>query len=254
MDRRRKQMKKRIEKRKQLKRMEKMKKGTGTYTPYFDYQDPEQIPWISPEAMGQKGHPLFRKDVFLLKILISAILVFIVAFLYKLPFHQLEPIKNTVSYIMERDFQFAKAVDWYEKNFGDPLALFPNVGEDEDNSEGEYALPANGVILETFYSDDQGVTFQTNKNVQVTAVQDGIVIFAGEKEEMGKTVVIQHPDTTETWYGKLGDIYVRTYDSIKTGDAIGIVSSSQTKETGEFYFAVKKDEIFIDPIQVIRLE
>ncbi|WAA11581.1 M23 family metallopeptidase [Fervidibacillus halotolerans] len=256
MDNRRKQIKKRIEKRKQLNRNKKrqIKKGRETYFPYTEYQDPEQIPWVSLEGMGRKGHPLFQKEVFLMKVFLSLCLVFAVALLYKTPVNTLEPMKNIVKQVMEKDFQFAKVVSWYENTFGHPLALFPVDDQERRNRSGEFALPANGVILETFHSDHQGVTFQTEKNVQVTAVQEGIVIFAGIKEDTGKTVVIQHPDTTETWYGKLGDIFVRTYDSIQAGESIGIVSSSQTKDAGEFYFAVKKDDAFVDPVQVINIE
>ena len=95
---------------------------------------------------------------------------------------------------------------------------------------------------------------QTIKGEPVESIQDGVVTFAGEHEEYGKTVIIQHADNTETWYGRLGDIKVKDYAKVKAGDEIGIVQSSENETTGEFYFAIKKDKKFIDPVQVIQFE
>lgn len=255
MDNRRKEIKKRIAKRKRNKSYGGRGNRSRNLSPFMEYREPEELPWISSaDGKGQKNsHPLIRKEVFLFKLFASACLVLLVAIIYKNPSDGLQPMKRTVEQIMERDFQFAKVASWYEETFGKPLALFPGNGKDGEEP-AEYALPANGKILEKFDSDNQGVTFQTEKNVSVTAVQEGVVIFAGKKDEMGQTVIIQHPDSSETWYGKLGEIYVQTYDSVKAGDPVGKVSPSDTEEAGEFYFAVKRDETFVDPVQVINID
>ena len=85
------------------------------------------------------------------------------------------------------------------------------------------------------------------------SVLDGTVIFAGNKENYGKIVIVQHADGSESWYGQLKEIYVKNYDQVKAGQALGVVNPTGV-DTGEFYFAIKKDEKFIDPVQVISFE
>ena len=63
-------------------------------------------------------------------------------------------------------------------------------------------LPARK-ILEDFNDENQGVTIQTEAGEEVVAIQEGTVLFAGVKKPYGKTVIIQHPDNSETWYGHL---------------------------------------------------
>ena len=68
-------------------------------------------------------------------------------------------------------------------------------------------------------------------------------------------MVIQHADKSESWYGNLESIDVKQYESIKKGSAVGKVSSSsQDEATGEFYFAIKMGDEFIDPIQVMSFD
>nr|WP_231563662.1 M23 family metallopeptidase [Anoxybacillus sp. KU2-6(11)] len=84
------------------------------------------------------------------------------------------------------------------------------------------------------------------------AVEEGIVVFAGVKEPYGKTVIVQHADGSETWYGKLSAISVKLYDFIEAGKEVGKAEENDQKRI--FYFAIKKGDHFIDPVQVISFE
>ncbi|WML47388.1 M23 family metallopeptidase [Neobacillus sp. PS3-34] len=110
-------------------------------------------------------------------------------------------------------------------------------------------------MLDKFEKNGKGIMLETEKGETVKAMNEGTVLFAGLKEGLGKTVIIQHADKTESWYGNLDDIKVSLYEFIEKGKEVGVVSSnSKDKSKGEFYFAIKKGEDFIDPIQVIRFE
>lgn len=253
-DRRRREIEKRIRQRRKMnQQFPNLKSSPEKQMIIPDYQDEHDFSWYSSDERNQKHHPLFNKDVFLFKVLISCVLILLVAITFKHPSSQLEPVRSAITDVMEREFQFAVVSDWYEETFGKPLALFPQETDQGDPEINDYALPTHAVILEDFASDNQGVTIQTAKNVPVEAISDGVVRFAGQNEEFGNTVIIQHADNTETWYGQLGKINVKAYDQVKAGDIIGIVSSSND-ETGAFYLAIKKDEQFIDPVQVIKFE
>lgn len=208
-----------------------------------------------PEEMG---HPLFRKEIFLFKVLASACLVLIVAIIYRNDSPSLQQVKNFVAKSMEQDFQFAAVSDWYEEQFGQPLAVLPFANEEEEPNgpslEQEYALPATARILQDFQENGQGITIETKKGAPVTAMSEGRVRFAGIDEQFGKTVIIQHADKSETWYGNLEEINVSLYEFIKRGSDVGISSDSADGTTGTFYFAIKQGDDFVDPIQVIQFD
>lgn len=203
-------------------------------------------------------HPLFRKELFLFKVLASACLFLLVAIMFRNDGEALNPIKSFVQSTMEKDFQFAAVSSWYEDQFGKPLALLPFSKDKEVGNEStpgqQYALPASGRILEEFGSNGQRITIETNKDAAVEAMNEGFVLYTGDKEGFGKTVVIQHADKSETWYGNLDSIEVSLYQFIEKGTSVGIASDGADETKGAFYFAIKKGDDFIDPIKVIQFD
>jgi stage IV sporulation protein FA len=208
---------------------------------------------------GEGGHPLFKKEVFLFKILASACLVLIVAIIFRSPSEKAVTLQQYVKHTMDQEFQFAAVSDWYENQFGKPLALLPakNAGEEKENevaSDNEYALPASGKILEDFGDNGQRIMIETGKGAGVEAMDEGLVHFVGMKDGFGKTVIVQHADKSETWYGNLDKIDVNLYEYISKGAKVGTAMDSDDGLKGSFYFAIKKGDDFIDPVQVIKFE
>jgi stage IV sporulation protein FA len=217
---------------------------------------PEQEPSESFvfEESKENVHPLFRKEVFLFKILCSACLVLVTAILFRNPAPSLGQARTAVQTTMHQEFQFASVSKWYENQFGKPLTLLPSSKTKTNAGEQNYAVPASGKVLQSFKSNGQGILVQTNINAPVDAVNEGVAIFVGKKADLGNTVIIQHADGTESWYGNLGDISVALYDYVKKQQKIGIVKNGKDGKYGDFYFAFKKDEKFVDPIQVISFD
>jgi stage IV sporulation protein FA len=204
---------------------------------------------------GNKEHPLFNKELFLFKILASAILVLVVAIMFQNPSSALEKPKQFVSNTMGHSFQFAAFSNWYEEQFGKSLALLPLPNNaNQEKVDSDFVVPASGKVFESFESNGQGVMVETLAHSNVEAMNGGTVTFVGNKKETGKTVIIQHADNTYTWYGQLGDVEVKLFDFIKTGDVIGKTTVLEDGSKGMFYFAIQKDNEFIDPMQVISFE
>ncbi|MBW3111863.1 M23 family metallopeptidase [Bacillus sp. MCCB 382] len=207
-----------------------------------------------PEGM----HPLFKKETFMLKILGAGIMVLITAIMFKSPSPVFNEAKSYVTKTMDTEFQFAAISTWYEDQFGKPLALLPASDTDKESAStqsAEYVRPASGKVVENFKTNGQGIMLQTVLGEDVTAMKGGLIIFAGKRDELGNTVVIQHADQSESWYGNLESIDVKQYEKIEKGSLVGKVSSSsQDDATGEFYFAIKMGDEFIDPIQVMSFD
>jgi stage IV sporulation protein FA len=208
---------------------------------------------------AEETHPLFKKEVFFFKILASIFLFLVIAILFRNHNAPLDSTRNIVKKTMDMEFQFATVTNWYENKFGKPLALLPfteKKQEIEKTTEQQYSVPATGRVVENFVKNGQGVMIETGKGAQVKAMNEGIITFAGIKEGLGRTVIIQHSDKTESWYGDLEEIKVNVYQYIEKGKEVGTVSTSggEDKTKGSYYFAIKKGDNFIDPIQVIRFD
>ncbi|MCA1031912.1 M23 family metallopeptidase [Bacillus timonensis] len=205
-----------------------------------------------------RNHPLFQKEVFMFKVLASICLVLVVGILFKNQSAGLEDARKYVSKTMENDFQFAAVSSWYEDKFGSPLAILPTFKKNDEKAgkdNVQYAIPAmGGKILESFQVNGQGIMVETESESTVEAMNEGYVTFAGKKDHLGKTVIIQHADGSETWYGHLESIKVPLYEFVQLGQEVGKVTASDDGKTGTFYFAIKQGEDFIDPIQVIKFE
>lgn len=206
-------------------------------------------------GLESNEHPLFKKEWFMFKILGAACLLLVVAIMYKDGSDRFGPARDFIATTMEDNFQFAAVSSWYEDQFGTPLALLPvNLQKETIDSSTGYSVPASGKILENFSTDGQGVMIET-ENSSVEAINGGTVLFIGKWDGIGGlTVKVQHGDGSESWYGNLENTEVLLYDFIEKGAEIGRVTESENGIGGTFYFAIKKGENFIDPIQVINFE
>ncbi|MBU9710284.1 M23 family metallopeptidase [Evansella tamaricis] len=212
----------------------------------------------------EKGEPLFSRDRFIMQILASVCLFFVVGILFQTNSSFLEGPRNFVHHSFQEDFQFGTVAGWYEDAFGRPLALLPPdmsvvaPGDTEDNDQMDvYALPASGTIRESFQQNGRGIYVETDREKQVEAIRGGTVRFMGEDEagEWGKVVVIRHYDGIESWYGMLDHVSVQLHEFVEPGDIIGTVSHHEEKEDiGVYYFALKDGDNFIDPVEVITID
>jgi stage IV sporulation protein FA len=206
-------------------------------------------------------HPLFKKEVFIFKILASAVLFLVIAIMFRENTATFAPAKDFVLKTMEQDFKFATVSKWYEDQFGKPLALLPFSEEGKEDGkavvEKDHDIPVfSGKVLVNFEKNGQGIMIETAKGAAVEAMKEGNVMFAGVKEDTGKTVIIQHADQTQSTYGNLDEIKVSLYQFIETETVVGTATEStgEDKTKGTYYFSIKKGDDFIDPIQVIRFE
>ncbi|MFC0188019.1 peptidoglycan DD-metalloendopeptidase family protein [Fictibacillus aquaticus] len=208
------------------------------------------------------GHPLFKGHLFLMQVMGAVCLFLLAGILFK---HDSAAALKGQSYIKEafsEEFQFAAVKGWYEKQFGKPLALLPggleeNSGKKETASQKPYAIPAaGGKVYQSFNKNGEGVVVSTGERQTVETANEGYVIYAGKKDKTGYTVIIQHENEEESWYGMLEEIddSIKLYDYIKQGTVLGRVSQSEDEKSGRFYFALKKGDEFIDPSKVIPFD
>ncbi|PKR85219.1 M23 family metallopeptidase [Heyndrickxia camelliae] len=249
--------------RKQIERRKKLKPKTTTNQTASSFSvdqngwdDHGEMTIYETDPPSEKIHPLWNKEMFLFKVLASALLVLVVAIIFKSNAPIFQDARYVVKQVMDKEFQFAAVSNWYEKKFGKPLAFLPFQNKEKQDSKTKpvYDLAASGRVLTNFSSDGRGVMIETKNNEPVKSMNSGTIVFAGKKDDIGNTVIIQHADKTESWYGNLKTINVHPYEQVAAGTKLGTVSNTEDTSKGEFYFAIRKGETFIDPIQVIKFE
>ena len=217
-------------------------------------------------------HPLFRPRQFIVKCILAGALIFSVHMIHESSSQKIAPIKSAVTTALTSEFNFAAVSNWYETTFGKPVAFLPSLDdkksdqssnveqaggtkqETKKKNQNNFAVPVSGEVTRHFTDESKGVTVQTSRHTSVEAVKDGLVVFIGKKKNIGETVIIQHKDGAESWYGRLTGVNVKVYDFVKKGQKVATVSANKNQKHGSFYFALQQNEKFIDPIQVISFD
>ena len=185
----------------------------------------------------------------MLKFVLSIVLFVGAFFILQNNHSKLSATQDWLSSQLQDEFPFAKVNAWYVATFGSPLALSPQGKTPALADNQSKALPVLGHVVETFSATGTGIMISPEKRSMVTALDEGIVIFAGNDEETKKTVVIQHADGSNTTYGYLSATDVHLYQAVQANQMIG--SFTPTEENEFVYFSIEKDDQFIDPSQVV---
>ena len=114
--------------------------------------------------------------------------------------------------VYETNFSFDYVNNIYQKLFGSPIPFSKYIKE-----------PVQETFKETLtfkekeaYED--GVKLTVEKNYLVPIKNSGLVVFIGEKENYGNTVIIQQMDGIDLWYGNLKEVNVKLYDYVEEGN------------------------------------
>lgn len=135
--------------------------------------------------------------------------------------------------VFQDNLSFAKINSVYKKYFGSSLPLF--------NDSNDVGMVSSAKLkYSKIEKYKNGAKLTVSNNYLVTAMDSGIVVFSGEKDGYGKTVVIQRSDDVEVWYCNLSNLNIGLYDYIKKGDNIGEVSGDT------LYLVYMKDGKFLN--------
>lgn len=138
-----------------------------------------------------------------------------------------------ISNIYEKNFSFAKVKKLYDKYLGGITPLDKVV--DDSMSVFNEKLSYND---KSKYHD--GVKLTVDNNYLVPTINEGLVIFIGEKENYGNVVIIEGIDGIDTWYGNMETTTVKLYDYIEKNTYLG------TPKDNTLYLLFQKDGKFLN--------
>ena len=138
-----------------------------------------------------------------------------------------------VSNIYEKNISFAKIKKLYTKYLGGIAPLDKAI--DKEISVFNEKLSYDS---ESIYHD--GVKLTVDNNYLVPIIEEGMVIYIGEKENYGNVVIIEGIDGVDIWYGNMEKTTVKLYDYVEKGAYLG------TTKDNTLYLAYQKDGIFLN--------
>ena len=132
-------------------------------------------------------------------------------------------------YVLTESLPFTKIKGWYEELFGEVLP----------KSDNTQTVMSGKLVYKEIKDYQDGEVLTVSSKALVNSLTSGVVVFSGEKDGYGNTVIIQGIDGVDIWYGNLENVSVTLYDYIEEGTVIGSIKD-------EFlYLVIKKDNEFI---------
>lgn len=182
------------------------------------------------QKRASKNGTVGKNNKFVSKVLISVILL-----LSSLIFinHSDKNEKLFNKYVLENSFSFGKINNWYSSVFGTDIPFEQAVKENEVAVFNETLGYSN---IED-YNNSFKVTLSSSSMIPL--LQSGVVVFAGEKEDLGYTVIVQGIDGVDIWYSNISQINYALYDYVQKGEFL-------SEANGDYlYLTFQKDSEYI---------
>lgn len=96
-----------------------------------------------------------------------------------------------------------------------------------------------------------GVDIGADTGTEVVAAADGTVADSGNDETYGNYAVIEHTGGYATVYAHLGSVFVKSGDSIKTGEKVGKIGSTGISTGPHLHFEIKYKGESVNPADYI---
>lgn len=162
---------------------------------------------------------------------LSKLFITIILFIICMILIKGNPSFKTIFYkkVYEDSFNFGYINSLYNKYFGNILPF--------EIKEKVSKVFSENLSYESSEKYLDGVKLKLTNDL-VPVLNEGLVIFIGEKEGYGSTVIINGIDGVDIWYSNLDSINVKLYDYVTKGSLLG--------SSNLLYLVYKKDGEVLD--------
>lgn len=168
------------------------------------------------------------------KNLISRVLITVIFVLGSIIFTNVSDDNKALyqKYVLEDSLEFTKINELYQRIFGDVDIT------KKDNPDSEVVF--GDVTYTNIEPFKNGVKLTVDMNEAISVIASGIVVFIGEKEDLGNTIIIQGNDGADIWYSNITENDIKVYDYVEAGNILGSSNSEN------IYITINKDGEFIN--------
>lgn len=173
------------------------------------------------------------------------------------------PIRAFVAESLTKEMDFGAVEAWYEETFGGApsfIPIFKHTGEKgvKVGSVHGFVAPIEGMLAGPFALSLKGVEIipltDSIEGDPVKVVETGRIVSVNEDALTGLTVKVEHAEGYESIYGRLGRTLVSKGDWVEAGDTLGILTIPMDAVHPTLYFALKKNDRYVDPTDVIPFD
>lgn len=179
-----------------------------------------------------KKRLVLKKNVrnFIARILITVIIFLVGMILVKSDSN----FKNIIlDQVYDNNFKFTKIKDFYQKYFGNILSI-------DQLAIGEQPVFEEKLSYDKATTYLDGVKLRVSDHYMVPILESGIVIFMGEKEDYGNTVVVEQIDGVDVYYSNISTDGIQLYDYVEKGSLLGEVQDKN------LYLIFQKDGEYLN--------
>ena len=206
---------------------------------------------------GQSSYSFFKH----VKIqLVVAIVLFTIIFgLNQLEHRSVTQAKAWLETELQHSLDFVAIASWYEQTFQGSPSFIPSFGSkselalaDHSDTAIEMTTPVEGgILLHSFAELLNGVEIAGASKAEVRAVEKGRVILVPEQQD---SVIIEHANERVSIYTRLSSVNVEVSDWVEAGSVIGQLAPIAGEDYSVLFLAMKQQDNYIDPLDVISLE
>lgn len=151
--------------------------------------------------------------------LISRILLTVIFVLGSVIFTNISSTNKELyeKYVLLDTLSFTKINNLYKKFLGNVDII--------KNKEKEATVVFNNINYSNIEEYKNGVKLSMARGEAINVITSGIVVYIGDKDELGSTVIVQGNDGADIWYSGITDENIQVYDYVEAGNIIGVSSS-----------------------------
>ena len=140
--------------------------------------------------------------------------------------------------VYDTNISFAKINEVYKKYFG---KIYPidELISDYKSKQSDMVFNEN-LTYKSKENYKEGVKLIVSTNYLVPVQESGIVVYEGDKDNYGYTIIIQQVNGIDLWYVGVKNSNLKLYDYIEKGSLLGEASSN------EIYLFYQKNGEFVD--------
>ena len=171
--------------------------------------------------VSDKKEVLPDKVVYL-KNLISRTLITIIFVLVSLIYTKISTSNKELyqKYVLSDSLAFTKINKVFDKYLGKTDILNNKTPNDENETS-----VFNSINYSNIEAYKNGFKLSVNAGDVVNVITSGIVVYNGDKDDLGSTIIIQGNDGVDIWYSNITDADIKVYDYIESGAILGVSSS-----------------------------
>ncbi len=172
------------------------------------------------------------KNMKYIKGLISRTLIAIIFVLGSIIFTNISDENKELyqKYVLKDSLEFTKINELYQSLFG---------SVDITNKDNDAEVVFGNITYTNIEPFKNGAKLTVGMNEVVNVITSGIVVFIGEKDDLGNTIIIQGNDGVDIWYSNITDTDIKVYDYLESGNILG------TSNSDDIYITISKDGEFM---------